>query len=54
MIAPNAEADWVIAPSGISPLKNRGNCSRWGSGTISWLIDQFQPLKPSDRNTYRL
>jgi hypothetical protein len=40
---PNADADWLIAPSLISPLRNRGNCSRYGSGTMIWLIDRFQP-----------
>ena len=40
---PNADADWVMAPRVISPAKNRGNCNRYGSGTMIWLIDRFQP-----------
>ena len=47
-------ADWLIAPRVISPLKNLGNCNTYGSGTMSWPIDQFQPLKPSDPARYRL
>ena len=40
---PNADADWVMAPSLISPAKNRGNCKRYGGSTMIWLIERFQP-----------
>ena len=40
---PNADADWLIAPRVISPLKNRGNWNRYGGTTMIWLIDRFQP-----------
>jgi len=43
---PNADADWLIAPSLISPAKNRGNCSRYGSGTMMLADRQVPAVEP--------